>query len=137
MTIRRREISIIPLKIIRDAKAELADDGRPIAAAVVVAGEFEVGGGGAAGAGVIDAVVVGPFEVAVVVVGGEEVVGEVLVGVAGAPFRVLRVFATDVSQVLRMESETRTITIIWMCKRLLGLMLRAASAARMRAHAVG
>ena len=137
MAIRRCEISIIPLKIIRDAKTELADDSRPIAAAVVMAREFEVGGGRAAGAGIVDAVVVGPFEVAVVVVGGEEVVGEVLVGVAGAPFCVLRVFRNDVSQVLWMESETRTITIIWMWRRLLGLMLRAASAARMRAHAVG
>ena len=91
MNIRRRKIRIVvPFKIIQDAKAELADDRRPVAAAVVVAGEFEVSGRGATGAGVIDAVVVGPFDVAVVVVGGEVVVGEILVGVAGAPFRVLR-----------------------------------------------
>ena len=87
MTTRRREIGIVPLELIRDAEAELADDGGPVAAAVVVAGEVEVGGRGAR---VVDAVVVGPFEVAVVVVGGEGVVGEVLVRVAGAPFRVLR-----------------------------------------------
>ena len=91
MTPRRCEIRIAPFEIIRDAEAELADDGRPIAAAVVVAGKMEISGGRAAGAGVVNAVVVGPFEVAVVVVGGEVVVGEVLVGVAGAPFRVLRV----------------------------------------------
>ena len=87
MSARRREIGIVPLELIRDAEAELADEGGPVAAAVVVAGEVEVGGGRA---GVVDAVVGGPFEVAVVVVGGEVVVGEVLVGVAGAPFRVLR-----------------------------------------------
>ena len=89
MAIRRGEIRIVPFEIIRDAEGEFADDGRPIAATVVVAGEFEVGGRGLAGAGVVDAVVIGPFEVAVVVVGGEDVVGEVLVGVAGAPFGVL------------------------------------------------
>ena len=90
MTIWRGEIGIVPFEIVRDAEAELADDRRPVAAAVVVAGEFEVGGRGAAGAWVVDAVVVGPFDVAVVVVGGEVVVGEVLVWIAGAPFRVLR-----------------------------------------------
>lgn len=89
MTIRRSEVGIVPFEIVRDTEAEFADDGGPVAAAVVVAGFFEVGGGGLAGAGVVDAVVVGPFEVAVVVVGGEGVVGEVLVGVTGAPFCVL------------------------------------------------
>lgn len=92
MIIRRRETRIVPFEIIGDAEAEFADDGGPVAAAVIVAGFSEVGGGGLAGAGVVDAVVVGPFEVAVVVVGGEEVVGEVLVRVAGAPFCVLRTF---------------------------------------------
>ena len=87
MIVRRREIGIVPFEVIRDAEAELADDGGPIAAAVVVAGEMKVGG---RGAGVVDAVIVGPFDVAVIVVGGEVVVGEVLVRVAGAPFRVLR-----------------------------------------------
>ena len=91
MIIRRREIGVVvPFKIIRDAKAELADDSRRIAAAVIVAGEFEIGGGGATGAVVVDAVVVRPFDVAVVVVGGKDVVGKVLVWVSGAPFRVLR-----------------------------------------------
>ena len=90
MVIRRGEICVRPLQIVRDADAELADDGRPVAAAVVVAGECEVGGGGVAGAGGVDAVVIGPFDVAVVVVGGEDVVGEVLVWVARAPFCVLR-----------------------------------------------
>ena len=90
MTIWGRETClIVPLEIIGDAEAEFADDSGVIAAAVVVAGEFEVGGWGLAGAGVVDAIVVGPFEVAVVVVGGEDVVGEVLVGIAGAPFCVL------------------------------------------------
>ena len=89
MAIRRGESGVVPLKVIRDGEAEFADNGRPVAAAVVVAGFLEVGGGGLAGAGVVDAVVVGPFQVAVVVVGGEEVVGEVLVRVAGTPFRVL------------------------------------------------
>ena len=90
MTIWGRETRlIVPLEIIGDAEAEFADDSGVIATAVVVAGEFEVGGWGLAGAGVVDAVVVGPFEVAVVVVGGEDVVGEVLVGIAGAPFCVL------------------------------------------------
>ncbi len=87
----RVEVGIVPLEVVRDGEAELADDGGPIAAAVVVAGLLEVGGGGLAGAGVVDAVVIGPFKVAVVVVGGEEVVGEVLVRVAGAPFGVLYV----------------------------------------------
>ena len=137
MVIRRSEIVIIPFEIIRDAKAELADDGGPIAAAVVVAGEMEVSGRGAAGAGIIDAVVVGPFEVAVVVVGGEVVVFEVLVGVAGAPFRVLRVRTWSVDALQSKLGRGKGHAIIWMCKRLLGLMLRAASAARMRAHAVG
>ena len=91
MLIRRREIGVVvPFKIIRDAKAELADDSRGIAAAVVVAGEFEVGGGGATSAVVVDAFAVRIFEVAVVVVGGEDVVLKVLVWVSGAPFRVLR-----------------------------------------------
>lgn len=89
MTIRRCEIGIVPFEIIGDAEAKFANDRRPIAAAIVVAGFFEVGGWGLAGAGVVDAIVVGPFEVAVVVVGGEDVVGEVLVRVAGAPFHVL------------------------------------------------
>lgn len=90
MVTRRCEIGIVPFKIVRDAKAEFTDDGRPIAAAVVMAGETEVSGGGAAGAGVVDAVVVRVFYIAVVVVGGEVVVREVLVGVAGAPFCILR-----------------------------------------------
>ncbi len=87
----RVEVGIVPLEVVRDGEAELADDGGPVAAAVVVAGFLEVGGGRLAGAGVVDAVVVGIFEVAVVVVGGEDVVGEVLVRVAGAPFGVLYV----------------------------------------------
>ena len=90
MVTRWGETGIVPFEVVGDAEAELADDGGPVAAAVVVAGEFEVGGWGLAGAGVVDAVVVGPLEVAVVVVGGEKVVGEVLMWVAGAPFGVLR-----------------------------------------------
>ena len=134
MTIWRGEIGIVPFEIVRDAEAEFADNRRPVAAAVVVAGEFEVSGGGTAGAGVVDAVVVGPFDVAVVVVGGEVVVGEVLVWIAGAPFRVLRFARVSQCYGQRMRQDD---TIIWICKRLLGLILRAASAARMRAHAVG
>lgn len=88
--VRRGEGGVGPLEVVRDAEAKLADEGGPVTAAVVVAGEFEVGGGGVAGGGVVDAVFVGPFDVAVVVVGGEVVVGEVLVRVAGAPFCVLR-----------------------------------------------
>lgn len=90
VVVRRGEVGVGPLEVVRDAEAEFADEGGPVTAAVVVAGEFEVGGGGVAGGGVVDAVFVGPFDVAVVVVGGEVVVGEVLVGVAGAPFGVLR-----------------------------------------------
>lgn len=90
MVVRRGEVGVCPLEVVRDAEAELADDGGAVAAAVVVAGECEVGGWGVAGGGGVDAVVVGPFDVAVVVVGGEVVVREVLVGIAGAPFRVLR-----------------------------------------------
>lgn len=90
VVVRWGETGIVPFEVVGDAEAELADDGGPVAAAVVVAGEFEVGGRGLAGAGVVDAVVVGPFQVAVVIVGGEEVVGEVLMWVAGAPFGVLR-----------------------------------------------
>lgn len=90
VVVRWGETGIIPFEVVGDAEAELADDGGPVAAAVVVAGEFEVGGWGLAGAGVVDAVVVGPFQVAVVIVGGEKVVGEVLMRVAGAPFGVLR-----------------------------------------------
>ncbi len=71
MTIRDKVIRRIPLQVVGDAEAELANDEGPVAAAVVVAGFFEVSGGGFAGAGVVDAVVVGVFEVAVVVVGGE------------------------------------------------------------------
>lgn len=77
MTIQRGE-SRIPLETSVDTEAEFADDGGPIAPAVVVAGCVEVSGGGQADAGVI-------FEVAVVVVGGEGVVCEVLLGFAGAP----------------------------------------------------
>ena len=90
MVVRWGETGIVPFEFVGDAEAELTDDGGPVAAAVVVAGEFEVGGRGLAGAGVVDAVVVGPFQVAVVIVGGEKVVGEVLMWVAGAPFGVLR-----------------------------------------------
>ena len=90
VAVRRCEVGIVPFELVRDAEAELADDGGPVAAAVVAAGLLEVGGGGLAGAGVVDAVVVGPFEVPVVVVGGEDVVGQVLVRVAGTPFCVLR-----------------------------------------------
>ena len=90
VTIRRGEVGIVPFEIVRDAEAEFADDGGDVAAAVVVTGEFEVGGGGVAGAGIVDAVVVGILDVAVVVVGGEIVVREVLMWVARAPFRVLR-----------------------------------------------
>ena len=91
MIIRRGEVgTVVPFEIVCDAEAEFADDGGRVAAAVVVAGEIEVGGGGIAGAGIVDAVVVGVFDVAVVVVGGEIVVREVLMWVAGAPFRVLR-----------------------------------------------
>jgi hypothetical protein len=66
-----------PLHVVGDAERKLADDGRPVAAAVVAAGRRYVGslrGGDPA-----------PLEVAVVVVGGEVVVREVLCGVAGAP----------------------------------------------------
>lgn len=90
VVVRRGEGGVGPLEVVRDAEAEFADEGGPVTATVVVAGEFEVGGRGVAGGGVVDAVFVGPFDVAVVVVGGEVVVGEVLVGVAGAPFGVLR-----------------------------------------------
>ena len=83
MIIRRCEIGIVPFESIRHAEAELADDGRRVTAAVIVTGGFEVGSRGAADARV-------PFEVAVVVVGGEVVVGEVLMRVTGTPFRVLR-----------------------------------------------
>lgn len=74
VVIRRCEVGVLPLEVVRDAEAELADDGGPVAAAVIVTGEFQVGGWRVAGAGVVDAVVVGPFDVAVVVVGGEVVV---------------------------------------------------------------
>ena len=90
MVIRRGEVGVGPFEVVGDAEAELADDGGAVAAAVVVAGECEVGGWGVAGGGIVDAVVVGPFDVAVVIVGGEVVVSEVLVGIAGSPFRVLR-----------------------------------------------
>lgn len=89
MAVRRREGRVVPLQVVRDAEAELADDGREVAAAVVDAGLLEVCGGGPSSAGLVDAAVVGVFEVAVVVVGGEPVVGEVLVRVAGAPEGVL------------------------------------------------
>ena len=76
------KIRIIQFHSIVDTEAEFADDGRPIAAAVVVAGCVEIGPGRQADVGV-------KFEVAVVIVGGEDVVGEVFFGVAGAPFGVL------------------------------------------------
>ena len=65
----------VPLQVIRDAQAKFADDQGPIAAAVVDAGLAEVGSGGFAGSGIVDAVVVGVFEVAVIVVGCELQVG--------------------------------------------------------------
>ena len=89
MAVRGRERAIAPLEVVGDAEAELADERGHVAAAVVVAGFLEVGGGRLARAGVVDAVVVRVLEVAVVVVGGEVVVGEVLGRVAGTPFRVL------------------------------------------------
>lgn len=88
MIIQRGEIGI-PCEIVRDAQTEFADDGGRVAAAVIVAGYCKVGGGGLPGAGVVEAVFVGPFEVAVVVVSGEDMVREVFVWVAGAPFLVL------------------------------------------------
>ena len=56
MIVRWREIGIVPFEIVRNAEAELADNRRRVAAAVIVAGEMEVGGRG--GARVVDAVVV-------------------------------------------------------------------------------
>lgn len=47
-----------------------------------MAGLVQVGGGGLAGARVVDAVVIGIFEVAMFVVGREGGTGEVLAGVA-------------------------------------------------------
>ena len=149
MSIRRGEVGIIPFEIISDAEAEFADDSGRIAAAVVVAGEVEVGGWGVASPRVINAVVVGVFDVAMVVVGGEGGVGgEVLFRVTGAPFCVLYVSLAQVSEWNAMVEDERektkkdgqgasVRTIIWICKRLLGLMLRASSAALIRAHAVG
>jgi len=66
-----------PLHIVGHAERKFADDGRPVAAAVVAARGADVRGlrGG-------DPT---PFQVAVVVVGGEIVVCQVLCGVAGAP----------------------------------------------------
>ena len=90
MVIRGREArAVVELDVVRDAEAELADDGGGVAAAVVVAGEVEVGGWGLVGAGDVDVAFVGVFEVAVVVVGGEDGVGEVLLRLAGVPFGVL------------------------------------------------
>ena len=134
MAVRRGESRAVPFEVICNAEAEFADDRGRIAATVVVAGFVEIGEGGLTGAGVVDAVVVGVFKVAVVVVGGVGVVGEVLAGVAGAPFRVLH---DAVSDYIGVREGVGIRTIIWICRRSLGLMLRAASAARMRAHAVG
>lgn len=134
MAVRRGESRVVPFEIICNAEAEFADDRGRIAAAVVVAGFVEIGKGGLAGAGVVDAVVVGVFEVTVVVVGGEIVVGQVLAGVARAPFRVLH---DAISDKIGVREGVAIRTIIWICRRLLGPRLRAASATRMRAHAVG
>lgn len=118
VAVRWGEVGVIPLEVVRDAQAELADDGGPVAAAVVVAGEFEVGGGGVAGAGVVDAVVVGPFDVAVVVVGGEVVVGEILVWIAGAPFGVLRFDGSvDGSGRLRIDESLPSFECVSGCWR--------------------
>ena len=77
-----------------------------------MAGFAQVGGRGFAGARVVDAVVVGVFEVAVVVVGSEVEVREVLVWVAGAPFLVLRIVLA--LHVLQVGDCLRKRTIIWM-----------------------
>lgn len=79
----------VVLKIISDAEGEFPYESGGIATDVVDAGLFELGGGGLAGAGVVEAVVVGVFEVAVFVVGGEDGGSEILAGIAGEPFRVL------------------------------------------------
>ena len=79
----------VELDVVGDAEAEFADYGGRVAAAVVVAGEIEVGGGSLVGAWDVDVAFVSVFEVAVVVVGGEGCVGEVLLGFAGVPFCVL------------------------------------------------
>lgn len=74
MVARWSKSGISVLQIVRYAQAELADYGRPVATAVIDARLLEIGCWGLAGSGVIDAVIVGPFEVAVVVVSGEPVV---------------------------------------------------------------
>ena len=90
MVIRRCEAgAVVELDVVCDAEAEFADDGGCVAAAVVVAGEIEVGGWSLVGAWDVDVAFVCVFEVAVVVVGGEDCVGEVLLGLAGIPFGVL------------------------------------------------
>ncbi len=89
MGIRNEIILRVPFEIGRDTKAEFADDKGPVAAAIIVAGFLQVGGGGIAGSRRIDAVVVGVFEVAVVVIGGIVEIREVLSRVTGAPFSVL------------------------------------------------
>ena len=128
-------IARVPLQVVGDAEAEFADDEGPVPAAVVVAGFLKVGGGGFASASVVDAVVVRVFEVTMVVVGGVVEIREVLFGVAGAPFLVLRVFlALDV---FRIREYFGKRTIIWMWTNLSLDIPRLDSAARMRFHAVG
>ena len=89
LTRRREPRARIELDIIRNAEAEFAHYRGCVAAAVVVAGEVEVGGRGLVGAGDVDVGVVCVLEVAVVVVGGEGGVGEVLLRGARVPFCVL------------------------------------------------
>ena len=89
MAIRNEIVLRVPFEVVRNTKTEFADDKGPVAAAIIVAGFLQVGGRGIAGSRRVDAVVVGVFEVAVVVVGGIGEVREVLIRVAGAPFSVL------------------------------------------------
>lgn len=62
------------LQIVGDAQAELAHYGGPVATAIVDARLLEICCWGLPGSGAVNAVVVGVFEVAVVVVGRKPVI---------------------------------------------------------------
>lgn len=70
------------LQVVRNAQTEFANNRGPIAATIVDARLFEVCRWCLAGARIVDAIVVGPFQVSVVVVSCKGVICQILIGVA-------------------------------------------------------
>lgn len=79
----------LELQVVRNAQTEFAHNHGPVAAAIVDARLFEICCWCLAGASIVDAIVVGPFQISVIVVRCKGVIYEIFIGVACAPVGVL------------------------------------------------